>query len=378
MNGEISAQPISVAADIDRLHVNGMTGGRSIYRPFGTLRFLLALLVLIQHGLVLLAIEDRGFFYSTELGILSVFTFFAISGFIVAEANTTFYSGRPYAFLANRALRLVPPYLAALVLVVIVQASFYSIGRPVTVDSPLTMSPLDPRVLLSGLLDIVPGFQPKYLIKQDFSLVPFAWTLRIEFLFYIFAFLTYLAMTNVRGPIARAAPYLMLGFGYGLFGVFLRGHGGVPEQCGLIPFFLFGLGVFFVWREPNAATCTHLAVATVCVAIALRHIKERGHPDLAYQLPILIILLTAFAYLAFVRSIPEWLKALDKRLGELSYPLYINHGTILLLLLGATGGNSFVVYAVAIPLSIGLAAMMNKLVETPLKGIRDKLRGRSL
>ncbi len=378
MDQEIPALSIRDANDLDRFQSNGTTAGHSIYRPFGTLRFALALLVLVQHGLVLLAWENRNFFYNMELGILSVFTFFAISGFIVAEANATFYADRPYAFLANRVLRLVPPYLAALILVVIVEGAFYLMGRPVSLDAPLTISPISPRALLSGVLDIVPGFQPKYLLKQDFSPVPFAWTLRIEFLFYILAFVTYLAMMKLRGSMGRAIPYVMLGIGYALFGVFLRRNGHVPEQLGLIPFFLFGLGVFFVWQKPNRFTFSHLVVAAVCVLLALPHIKERGHPVLAYQLPVLIVLLSSFTVLAFVRRVPERFKALDKRLGELSYPLYINHGTILLLLLGVTGGSSFVAYAFAIPLSIGLAAIMNKIVETPLRGIRDRLRGRSL
>ena len=78
------------------------------YRPFGAFRFGLAMMVVLQHGLLLLAPSDRQFLYSLEMGAVAVTTFFALSGFIVAEASATFYAGRPGAFLANRALRVVP------------------------------------------------------------------------------------------------------------------------------------------------------------------------------------------------------------------------------------------------------------------------------
>lgn len=41
--------------------------------------------------------------------------FFALSGFIVAEAAMTFYRDRPGNFIVNRVLRIYPSYVAALV-----------------------------------------------------------------------------------------------------------------------------------------------------------------------------------------------------------------------------------------------------------------------
>ena len=67
------------------------------------------MMVLVQHGLLLLPEGQRGMLYQLELGAVAVAVFFALSGFIVAEAVGTFYAGRPVAFLVNRTLRVVPP-----------------------------------------------------------------------------------------------------------------------------------------------------------------------------------------------------------------------------------------------------------------------------
>jgi peptidoglycan/LPS O-acetylase OafA/YrhL len=168
----------------------------AVYRPFGIFRFALALLVLIQHGTRLLPIPDRSFFYSMGFGILAVATFFAISGFIVAEANATFYAGRPREFMLNRLLRLVPPFMGALVIAIVIEEYLYAIGKLAPWDYPLIGSPLQPTILLSGLLDIVPGFQTRYIAHQDFHFIPFSWSLRVEFAFYLGAFATYSVMSS--------------------------------------------------------------------------------------------------------------------------------------------------------------------------------------
>ena len=98
------------------------------YRPFGALRLGLALLVVAQHFQHLLPEDQRTAFHRLGLGAVAVAVFFAISGFVVAEANAVFYPGRPGAFLANRLLRVVPPYFAALALSVLVHAALWQAG----------------------------------------------------------------------------------------------------------------------------------------------------------------------------------------------------------------------------------------------------------
>ena len=85
------------------------------YRPLGTFRLFLALLVVFQHyvqwvfpGAVQRAVMPF------EPGSTAVYVFFCLSGLVIAEAADRVYRGRTIAFAANRFLRIVPLYVATI------------------------------------------------------------------------------------------------------------------------------------------------------------------------------------------------------------------------------------------------------------------------
>lgn len=83
------------------------------YNPFEIFRTLLAFLVLLQHtGHVGPAVIRIG---SYAAGSIAVLVFFTPSGFGITEVANQFYRGRPWAFLANRAMRIVPQYFVAVI-----------------------------------------------------------------------------------------------------------------------------------------------------------------------------------------------------------------------------------------------------------------------
>lgn len=86
----------------------------SIYKPFGFLRFFLALLVAESHAYFLAGIEGFPNPIQMSLGTIAVMIFFVLSGFVITEALNVFYKRRLGGFLLNRFLRLLPPYCAAL------------------------------------------------------------------------------------------------------------------------------------------------------------------------------------------------------------------------------------------------------------------------
>jgi peptidoglycan/LPS O-acetylase OafA/YrhL len=123
----------------------------------------------------------------------------------------------------------------------------------------------------------------------------------------------------------------------------------------------------------------HLVATFVAITVAFPLWKQRNEPVLALQFPILCALLAVFVALAFVPRISSRWKTLDKRLGDLSYPLYLNHLVILLLVSNLNAENSgWTSYSLGVLLSIILAAFMYWIVETPLRSVRDRLRGTSL
>jgi peptidoglycan/LPS O-acetylase OafA/YrhL len=62
------------------------------YRLFGSYRAALAFAVVVSHSLPMLG---QTFLQQVELGNIAVMSFFILSGFIIAEAGSTFYKGRP-------------------------------------------------------------------------------------------------------------------------------------------------------------------------------------------------------------------------------------------------------------------------------------------
>ncbi len=351
------------------------------YRPFGTFRFILALMVLLQHGLLLLPAAGRDTFYELELGAVAVAVFFALSGFIVAEATSSFYAGRPAAFLANRVLRVVPPYLAALALSIALDSWLFHAGRLVPLDAPLTGPPWRGRVVLAAVLEIVPGLPSYRLSAQDFSFIPFAWTLRVEFAFYLVAFATCWLMLRGtqaawRRPIGAAAFIAA----YAAFGVFLWRHwrygaAGGGLQFLNVPFFAFGVCAFLALRDRSQPARAHLLFVAACVPIAFVLCGERGHPVLAYQLPMLVALFGILLWLAGAATPRGQWRVWDKRLGEMSYPLYISHGIVLTLLASLSAARGALPYGLAVVMALGLALGLHAVVEQPLRGVRARLRG---
>ena len=351
------------------------------YRPFGALRFGLAMMVVLQHGLLLLAPSGRDFLYALEMGAIAVTAFFAVSGFIVAEASATFYAGRPGAFLTNRVLRVVPPYLAAWAVTVAVDCALYASGRLVPLDAPLQGAPWQPAVLLAGVLEIVPGLTAHRVSGQDFSFIPFAWTLRVEFAFYLAACATCWLMRR-QGSRLRQHTLLagVLGAAYLAFAAFAWAHwapsqGRTALQVICVPFFAFGLCLFLSGRCRGGAGLLHLLLVSSGVLVGFTFWGQRGHPVLAWQVPLLCALFAAIAVLSRAGPLPPTLRAWDRRLGELSYPLYVSHGVVLSLLAGVSARRGAVPYAAAAVLALALAAGLHMAVEQPLRGVRARLRG---
>jgi peptidoglycan/LPS O-acetylase OafA/YrhL len=347
------------------------------YRPFGLFRFALAMMVLLQHGLLMLTAWGQAVFYRLELGAIAVAVFFALSGFIVAEACHSFYAGRPGAFLANRALRVVPTYLVALGLTVLLDALLYRAGRFAPLGGTLHGPPWRARVVLAGVLEIVPGFAPMRVSGEDFSFIPFAWSLRVEFAFYAAAaLLCWLIGRSGRLPWRpeRAEPVLA-GFCVGAAIFVAHRAPGLPTQLVNLPFFGFGVCVFLASRQLGARRFWQLAVTAAACLAAFPFCGERGHPDLAIQVPILGALLGGLFFLARAGGVPPCLRRWDRGCGTLSYPLYIGHGIVLTALYNLWPGRGAVAYGLAVAGALILAVLLHAGVERPLQSVRDRVRG---
>lgn len=307
----------------------------------GLIRLLLAMAVLVEHsGTTLLGLRLTG-------GELAVKAFYAISGFYMAMILQERYAGRPLAFWRNRALRLFPLYWALLLPLLVLSA-----GRLLSSHGTHGAF-LDPWRLFSGSVDLpgllLAGATTLSLFGQDllffvaadpqtgalhfsnalaepgillhrFLPIPVSWTLSLELSFYLLA--PWICRLRVRWIAALALGSLALRVGLSHAGLSLD-----PWSYRFFPtslvFFLAGVlawksGVRMPDRMPTAARAALWSGLLVLILLWPGH----GERDELLAVGVLAACLPAVFALA-----RDW--AWDRRIGDLSYPLYLCHWPVI-------------------------------------------------
>ena len=359
-----------ITTTLEGLCSESATIGRAAgYRPLGGFRFGLSILVVLQHFQHLLPASERAGFDRGGLGMVAVATFFVVSGFVVTEANAVFYAGRPWAFMQNRLLRLMPPYLAALALSVAVHAALQANGRLVLWDYPGAGDTMTLGRLAAGVAGMVPALQTMRG-PDTFEFIPFAWSLRAEMAFYLAALVSLLVVSRVPPGLRSRlmGAFLLAGLGVSVW--FLRRQ--VPGLLSCAPMFLAGVAACLALRQGGIARWLFLAALMPAVCLGFTSWGQHGHPVLAVQLVLVALLFGGFMLLADRRARP-W-QRVDRRLGDLSYPLYLNHYVVGIAVTDLSPWRNMAVYLAAIAVSIALAAVMGALVDRPLVALRNRVR----
>jgi peptidoglycan/LPS O-acetylase OafA/YrhL len=275
-------------------------------------------------------------------------------------------SGRVFlvAFYRRRALRLLPALLTALFVYVTVSAALTSSGRLISDE------------LHESVLGSVYGLFYAYNIAAgyfDFSAYGLdrLWTLAAEEQFYLlWPPVLAIALHRRFRPRLLVASVCALAIAFASWRVILvlNGAWGArihapdahadPLLIGCVAGLLYSLG--FVRRVPLAVASGFLFFATFTF-VALREVTS-AHNILGlplFCLAVGVILLAAVLH-------PEWwfTRLIDRRalrFGTISYGLYIWHGLVYVFL----GAGSTTRNAIAIPLSVLVAALSYRYIEQP-------------
>jgi peptidoglycan/LPS O-acetylase OafA/YrhL len=349
------------------------------YRYFGGFRLLLAALVMIQHFAADLAPAPLATALAPyAVGNMAVLAFFALSGFVITEAVDAVYRRRAGAFLANRLLRIVPHFLLAVALSMAAHALFRAAegehlwrSQPSFPDTAFAL----PNMMLN-FAGIVPGVD-RFI---GYNFLDITWAVRVEMAFYLgmaccIAIARLLPWRHGFAAVAAALLVLVLPLSWRAM------HGiGLP-MLAFVAYFAFGGGLYFATSGSRAGWLTVLVTVPAMLwhqagRLAQAALTLPVPPSVTGNLLILAALLAAMAALGFARISRG--RSTDRWLGNLTYPLYLYHEVVLIVLLTFSPIYAYTTLAAGIVLSLLLAAGMMALVDPAMTRARDRVRGRAL
>jgi peptidoglycan/LPS O-acetylase OafA/YrhL len=334
----------------------------------GSFRLFLALVVVLWHTSRVAPIKGA---IATEMlyGIVAVCVFFVLSGYIITEAARTFYVGRPFAFLANRFVRLYPQYIAVLLIAGLV------LTLP-PAGAPLGAASLSPSNVIKNFFSITPFVT---LLGERVDWISIVWALRVEFTFYalVCAGLLLSAWFPVLGR--RSLLIVCASCLVGFFLLQIFSYSLLLGNVMFVPMFVAGVSHSFFGRSLERERAAWAAVTAMAVGLSALQLLTYAQGGTAHRSLadawaagfwmsglLFLVLLAAGFWMRF--STP-----FDRRAGELSYLVYLVHQPLVMLLEKQqlhTIWNVLLVPA----LTLAVAALLAHFTELPLSRLRLRLR----
>lgn len=385
----------------------------SMYKPHGTLRLFLALMVVDAHFAPL----RGGTPLTSEQSTIAVMVFFVLSAYIITTALARFYRGQLGNFLVNRALRLFPTYFAVVIVTIGLYYLFFSLGfmseyitgsvtemadngRAVVMFKIIPTKDIFSFTNIAENIFVVPvlysleklGLYPIHVFLRAF------WSLKVEIVYYLGAGLIawgiYSGIPKIcasrngllrdrialmQTPMISLAMFLTVAsVGTLLSWMAVDAHSFGPFRY--LPYFLAGVCIYFYECGYRVASLAGLAVSFLGILHEAQGLASI-HTDYEPWRLVVGIWGGGVAIWALSRCnnlvVGKW-KYFDKKMGDLSYPVYLVNPLVLIICANLFQTPNFGVWVLAIAMTGLLAASNNRYVEGYLKRFRDQIRGTSL
>jgi peptidoglycan/LPS O-acetylase OafA/YrhL len=342
------------------------------YQPFGTFRLFLAVMVVVSHSALLggkpiyQVVEPWGF------GNTAVMVFFVLSGYIIAEALGSFYAGRVGSFLLNRSLRIIPPYLTALLVSALVHYWLYSAGTLAFVDyDAVPAGTFSGQNLLHNLVAIVWVYPLTYFESvPPYLFVRYLWAVRVEVHFYIAAAVIYAWQRR------NVLPLAFLFFAGWWIVAFMTGKGNIYYFM-FAPHFLLGVSLRYLYRGYPAARFA-VAISFILALIHYASYVGRNAQALVAAPTVLYALFVLGVFVLAKLRVGATARRVDRWLGDLSYPVYLNHYVVTIAVISLVRARNVWVFLMCIPLSLAASWLVAQLTEPLTRGLRTRIRGVAL
>ena len=334
---------------------------------FGVYRFALALLVMIGHLWPQLA---------SKSGTYAVFSFYMLSGYLMTFVLREVYGMDRKGivrFLFNRFLRIYPLYwvVAVMTLFLLLSGISWEGYRDSAIVVPKDFVHWIVNVLVFGLAKGVVDFH-----MSGQRLVSAAWSLHVELCFYLMmAFVLSRKDCVVVVWIVVSLIYTawMVVHGYSWQERYF------PLAAASLPFSL-GAGCYLLVRRGIKVPVFFCVVAPV---VFLAHAISSSFVYGEAALPMgkgfyisLCMSLFVIISLSTIDAREKFVSAIDKMIGSLSYPIFLLHQIVGMVVSAAYGiGPGRRLFWVTLLFSVTVSLILNILVESQVEKLRSIIRG---
>ena len=273
-------------------------------------------------------------------------------------------------------MRIVPAYWAALVLSILTHFILYQYNEHLLSleHHEISSSHFELHNLVQNIFAIVPPVQV-HLTDIDYPFIPYAWALQTEMMFYLTVFLVGVAYPYLKHVTSWPQGYWLALAGYlGIaVGVCVQLQW-LPKQLAYGSYFAFGGALFFFISGHRKA----LFVLIPAFLQMLWHFHTSDAGDFmiipANRSGQLVIFITIVVALVVLATAQFQRVTVDKWVGELSYPLYLNHYVIAIIVLNTACQFSNKFLLAGFVGSLALTWIMFWLVDRPLIEVRRLIR----
>lgn len=264
----------------------------------------------------------------------AVNVFIALSGFVIYALIDQ--KREPYGlYITRRALRLFPAYLFFLLLSILLLPMALGVLAPDVATNPRAAARF--AYLSDGWREFWPhlaahllllhGLVPQDLLPNaEYAFIGQAWSISVEWQFYLIAPLLYLAFERNAWLASLGVAAMAVATRLWLGGIANQGFIGF-----YLDYFLFGILAYLVWRRRAALSGRQFAGVVVACALG-------GVAALRYELSLGIWLFACAGTLLLHRAEGGWVTRLGRLtvcnpvaqfLGRISYSVYVSHMVVL-------------------------------------------------
>ncbi len=341
----------------------------SVFGTFGTLRYLLAFMVIITH---------TGPSNWAFTGQYAVFSFFILSGYVVSYILTHTYLPLPnglWHYARNRALRILPLYWFAALAAIPITLWYPNQGHSIDISFGL------PPSALSWAHNIFIMTTNYYLnspgTERPALLLPVAWSLSNEIIYWgviplVLVFPQLQKILLIYAVLYTAYAYETHAGASGIVFWLMVKDRYFSVQAAALPFTL-GLYLFLGKQYPKKHVTPVTGYAAMAGFVFLLYMSHAIFTDMIaggfYASIALSTLVIGHLSQVDPRTLPLWFQHLDRFLGNLSYPIYLIHmsiGTGLLIIVPELTPHSTELAFATLALSTPLAWLLNLMVEKPI------------